>query len=101
MKQNIFIPVLLFFGMAMFSGCVSIKGETAGEYIDDSTITTQINGVIIKDPDAQYLKIDVKTIQGDVVLQGFVNNRDTEDRLIEKIGQIRGVRTVKSLLKME
>jgi hyperosmotically inducible protein len=89
------------FGLAFFSGCASIKGETAGEYIDDSTITTEVNGIIVKDPDAHYLKIDVTTTRGDVVLQGFVNNRNTEERLIGKIRQIRGVKYVKSLLKIE
>jgi osmotically-inducible protein OsmY len=43
----------------------------------------------------------VTTTQGDVVLQGFVNSRETEERLVAKIRQIKGVKSVKSLLKME
>jgi hyperosmotically inducible protein len=101
MKNVIFLTVLVVFGLALFSGCASIKGETAGEYIDDSTITTKVNAVIVKDPDAHYLKIDVTTTQGDVVLQGFVNSRDTEARLMGKIREIKGVKSVKSLLKVE
>jgi osmotically-inducible protein OsmY len=57
--------------------------------------------VIVKDPDAHYLKIDVTTTQGDVVLTGFVNSRATEERLVAKIRQIKGVKSVKSLLKVE
>ncbi|HSW64275.1 MAG TPA: BON domain-containing protein [Dissulfurispiraceae bacterium] len=72
-----------------------------GEYIDDAVITTEVNAIIIKDPDAQYFKIDVTTTQGDVVLQGFVNNRATEERLVAKTREISGVRSVNSLLKME
>jgi osmotically-inducible protein OsmY len=50
------------FGRALFSGCATMKGgETTGEYIDDSTITTKINADIVKDPDAHYFKIDVTT----------------------------------------
>ena len=101
MKKVIFMTVLMVFGLALFSGCATMKGETTGEYIDDSTITTKVNGVIVKDPDAQYFKIDVTTTQGDVVLQGFVNSRQTEDRLVAKIREIRGVKSVKSLLKVE
>ena len=100
-KIVILSSVLLVFGLALLSGCATITGETAGQNIDDSTITTQVNGIIIKDPDAHYLKIDVTTTQGDVVLQGFVNSRETEGRLIAKIRQIKGVKSVKSLLKME
>ena len=104
MKKFIMLSVLVICGFALFSGCAKkqvVKGETAGEYIDDSTITTKINLMIVKDPDAQYFKIDVTTTQGDVVLQGFVNKSDTEDRLVKKIKDIRGVKSVKSLLRIE
>ena len=100
-QKFIFMTVLMVFGLALFSGCATMKGETTGEYIDDSTITTKVNAVIVKDPDAHYFKIDVTTTQGDVVLQGFVNSRQTEDRLVTKIREIRGVKSVKSLLKVE
>ncbi|MGC2063114.1 MAG: BON domain-containing protein [Thermodesulfovibrionales bacterium] len=100
-QKFIFMTVLMIFGLALFSGCATMKGETTGEYIDDSTITTKVNGDIVKDPDAHYFKIDVTTTKGDVVLQGFVNNRDTEARLVAKIREIRGVKSVKSLLKIE
>jgi len=78
-----------------------MAGETVGEYVDDSTMTTKVNAIIVKDPDAHYLKIDVTTTKGDVVLQGFVNSRETEDRLVAKVKEIRGVKSVKSLLKIE
>ena len=101
MKKIILLLVLVVFGSALFSGCATMKGETTGEYIDDSTITTQVNAAIVKDPDAHYFKIDVTTTQGDVVLQGFVNSRQTADRLVSKIREIKGVKSVKSLLKVE
>ena len=75
-QKVVLLAVFMVFGLALFSG-VSMAGETAGEYIDDSTITTQVNVVIVKDPDAHYLKIDVTTTQGDVVLTGFVNSKAT------------------------
>jgi hyperosmotically inducible periplasmic protein len=101
MKNVLFLTVLMVFGLALFSGCATMTGETAGENIDDATITTEVNGVIVNDPDAHYLKIDVTTTQGNVLLQGFVNNRETEGRLVAKIKKIRGVKSVKSLLNME
>src|SRR5512143_2798986 len=101
MKNIVFLTVLAIFGLALFSGCASVTGETAGEKIDDATITTEANAAIVKDPDAHYLKIDVTTTQGDVVLTGFVNSKQTEERLVTRIKQIRGVKSVKSLLKVE
>jgi osmotically-inducible protein OsmY len=101
MMKAILLSVLVVFGLALFSGCASMTGETAGENIDDSTIHTKATAIVVKDPDAHYFKIDVTVIQGDVVLQGFVNSRETEERLVAKIREIRGVKSVKSLLKME
>jgi osmotically-inducible protein OsmY len=101
MKKIIFMAVLMVFGLTLFSGCASITGETAGQNIDDATIHAQANAIVVKDPDAHYFKVDVTVTQGDVVLIGFVNSRETEDRLVDKIRQIKGVKSVKSLLKME
>ena len=101
MRNVIFLAVLLVFGLTLFSGCASLTGKTAGEYVDDASITTEANAIIVKDPDAHYLKIDVTTTQGNVVLTGFVNSKVTEERLVSKIKGIRGVKSVKSLLKVE
>jgi osmotically-inducible protein OsmY len=101
MKKMMFMAVLMVFGLALFSGCASMTGETAGQNIDDSTIHTQATAIIVKDPDAHYFKIDVAVTKGDVVLTGFVKSRETEDRIVEKLRQIKGVKSVKSLLKME
>ncbi len=101
MKNFALLTVVVMFGLTLFAGCASMTGRTAGEYIDDAAITTEANAIIIKDPDAQYLKIDVTTTQGNVVLDGFVNNKKTAERLAGKIRQIRGVKSVKNLLKVE
>ncbi|MEJ2697928.1 MAG: BON domain-containing protein [Candidatus Sulfobium sp.] len=101
MRSTFLLIVLLAFGLALFSACASMTGETAGENIDDNTITAEANAVIVKDPQAHYLKIDVETTQGNVVLTGFVNSEETADRLVKKIKEIRGVKSVKNLLKVE
>ncbi|HAZ11488.1 MAG: hypothetical protein A2X86_10920 [Bdellovibrionales bacterium GWA2_49_15] len=101
MNKLTLIIVLLTLGMMLFSGCAKMKGESAGEYLDDSVITTRVNAIIVKESEARYFKIDVTTTQGDVVLQGFVKNKDIEDSLVKKIEQIKGVKSVKSLLKVE
>ena len=101
MKKVIFMAVLLVFGLALFSGCAHVTGETAGENIDDSTIHTKATAAEVGDPDAHNFKVDVTVTQGDVVLTGFVNSRETEERLVAKIREIRGVKSVKSLLNVE
>ena len=100
-QKFIFMTVLMVFGLALFSGCATMTGETAGENIDDSTIHTKAIAAVVQDPDAHYFKIDVTVTKGEVVLTGFVNSRQTEDRLVAKIREIRGVKSVKSLLSVE
>ena len=101
MKNVVFLTVLVVFGLALFSGCASMTGRTAGEYIDDSNITTEANAIIVKDPDAQYLKIDVSSTNGNVVLAGFIHDKKAEERIVAKIRQIKGVKSVKSDLKVQ
>jgi hyperosmotically inducible periplasmic protein len=101
MKKVILLSVLVVFGLTLFSGCATMTGRTAGEYIDDSNITTEANAVIVKDPDAQYLKIDVSSTNGNVVLAGYIHDKKAEERIVAKIKQIKGVKSVKSNLKVE
>jgi len=68
----------------------ALAGETAGEYVDDATIHAQATAIVVKDPDAHYLKIDVSVTQGDVVLSGFLKSREPEERIVEKIREIKG-----------
>ena len=100
-RKFVLLTVLMMFGLALLSGCTSMTGETARENVDDSAIHTKVTAIVVKDADAHYFKIDVTVTQGDVVLIGFVNSRETEERLVSNIRQVKGVKSVKSLLKME
>jgi osmotically-inducible protein OsmY len=101
MKKAILMTVVMVFGLAMFSGCATMTGETAGEHIDDTSIYTQASSIVVQDPDAKYLKIEVTVTKGEVVLTGFVNSTATDNRIVSKIREIKGVKSVKSLLKIE
>jgi len=48
-------------------------------------MTTKVNAEIVEDPVDHYFKIDVTATQGDVVLTGFVNSRETEERIVGKV----------------
>lgn len=101
MKKYILFSVLMVFGLALFSGCASMTGKTAGENIDDASITTEANAIIVKDPAAKFLKIDVTTTNGNVGLSGFIRDKAAEERIVTKIRQIKGVKSVNSDLKVE
>jgi len=97
MKRFLFLIFIVAF---MFS-CASLTGRTAGETVDDSSITTAINIEIIKDPGLKYLKINVDSFRGHVTLTGVVPNEQAEQRLIELAKKVRGVKSVKSNLIIE
>jgi osmotically-inducible protein OsmY len=58
------LVVAVFSSSMLFSGCASLTGRTAGEIIDDSVITTEINAKIVKDPELSYFKINVNSTNG-------------------------------------
>ena len=101
MKKFAILACLMVFGLVLLSGCASMQGESTGEYIDDSTMHTQVSAIVVKDPDARYFKIDVTVTKGDVLLTGHVNSRKTEERVIAKIREIKGVHSVTSKLRIE
>ncbi|MGD2081021.1 MAG: BON domain-containing protein [Nitrospirota bacterium] len=100
MQRHLAVILCLLAVVAMV-GCRSLTGKSAGETIDDATITTKVNAIIVKDPSAAFLKIDVDTRQGHVSLSGIVPDGETEDRLVERIRQVKGVKSVESNLKVE
>ena len=101
MKKVSILFMCVFFPFVLLSGCASMTGRTAGEIVDDSVITTTINAKIVEDPQLSYLKINVNSTEGHVVLTGFVPNKDAEERLIKLAQGVKGVQSVKSELKIE
>ncbi|MFT3710411.1 MAG: BON domain-containing protein [Archangium sp.] len=102
MRTLILLSVLtLSVGCATTTATREGPAERAGKTIDDAAITASVNTIIVADSDAQFFKIDVTTMSGEVTLQGLINSRASEARLLEKIRALDGVRSVRSMLKVE
>ena len=101
MKKVWFLIVALVFSSMLFSGCASLTGRTAGEIIDDSVITTEINAIIVKDPELSYFKVNVNSTNGNVVLTGYVPSREAEARIIKLAKEVKGVKSVRSELAIQ
>jgi osmotically-inducible protein OsmY len=107
MKRHLFLSALAASAVTAV-GCAGTmaegqpsRSETAGELLDDASITTAAKAAIVGDPDARLLKIVVTTTRGEVLLEGLVNTRDAETRLLAKIRAMKGVRSVRSNLQVE
>jgi osmotically-inducible protein OsmY len=81
--------------MAAFVACASTsKQEGAGEYVDDSVITSKVKSLLAADDFLKSFQISVETYKGIVQLSGFVDSQSA----VKKAGQIaRGVEGVKSV----
>ena len=78
---------------ASLAGCAAISGrETAGEYVDDTTITTKVNATIINELGVG--QVGVETMQNVVQLTGFVDTQQKKDRAGQIARNVSGVRDV-------
>ena len=72
--------------------------ETAGEYVDDTTITTAVKAAIFEEPALRTSEIGVETLQNVVQLSGFVDTYQARNRAGELARGVSGVRNVKNAL---
>jgi len=70
--------------------------ESAGEYIDDSVITTKVKAAIVDEPSLKSSQISVKTYQNVVQLSGFVDSSGNVKRAGQLASAVHGVHTVKN-----
>lgn len=80
-------------------GCAVARDQsTAGEYVDDATITAKIKARFIESRDVDAAAINIDTLKGEVQLSGFAKSA-TEKSTAEKIAKdVTGVRSVKNNL---
>ena len=79
------------------AGCAVVRGqESAGAYVDDATITTQVKARMLDNPAVAGTSISVETLNGTVMLSGFAKSA-TEKATAEKIARdVNGVKAVKN-----
>ena len=99
-KRNIVIHFLvLLMLIATFAACASTPTrESAGEYVDDSVITTKIKSLLAGDDFLKSFQISVETYQGTVQLSGFVNSQKAINNADEIVRGVKGVRSLKNNL---
>ena len=99
-KRNIVIHCLvLLMLIATFAACASTRThESAGEYVDDSVITTKVKSLLAGDDFLKSFQIGVETYQGTVQLSGFVNSQEAVDKAGEIVRSVQGVKSMKNNL---
>ena len=102
-KRNRFVA---YFGFVMlmvaFMACDSTsKQEGAGEFVDDSVITTKVKALLAEDDFLKSFQISVETYKGTVQLSGFVDSQKAVDKAGEIARGVKGVKSVKNSLNVK
>lgn len=83
--------------LTSFLGCTTTpKRETAGQYVDDSVITTRVKAAIFDELALKTFQINVTTFQGIVQLSGFVDSAENARKAGEIARTVQGVKEVKN-----
>ena len=88
--------------IATLVACASTsKQEGAGEYVDDSVITTKVKSLLASDDFLKSFQITVETYKGTVQLSGFVDSQKAIDKAGEIASGVKGVKSVKNSLNVK
>jgi hyperosmotically inducible periplasmic protein len=82
---------------------LSVKegSSTAGEVIDDSTLTAKVKAALIENDDTKAHQINVETKQGVVQLSGFVDDASAKAAATSVAKSVTGVKDVKNELSVK
>ena len=81
----------------LLGACTVTEGkQSAGEYVDDATISTRVRTAIVRDPNVSLTELDVKTMNGTVQLSGFTDQQAKKNRAGEIAKSTQGVKEVKN-----
>ena len=92
-----FVATLLLFAL----GCASTSArEGAGEYLDDTAITSRVNAAIFNEPSLKVFHINVETYRNVVQLSGFVSTGANMDKAVHLAGAVKGVSAVRNDMRL-
>ena len=83
------------------AGCTAMTGETAGQNIDDSTITASVKTKLAADKIGSLTRIDVDTTRQVVSLNGVVESPEQKARAEQLASQVNGVKKVNNNLQVQ
>ena len=83
------------------TGCVATTGQTAGNYVDDRTITASVKSKLVADRASNLTRVDVDTTNHVVSLNGVVESPEQRRRAEELASEVSGVRRVNNNLQVQ
>jgi len=95
MRKIINLLFVAFALAGLLNGCQAMTGDTAGELIDDTVITTNVKAKLAAEKGATLTRVEVDTNRGVVQLSGTVSSasdRAMAERVARTVGGVKSVR---------
>ena len=87
--------------IALMSGCQAMTGSTAGQNVDDSTITASVKTKLATEKLSTLTRVEADTVRGVVTLNGVVESAEQRARVESLTRQVDGVRGVNNNLQVQ
>jgi hyperosmotically inducible protein len=94
------VAVLLAIVLTM-AACQSMTGKTAGQNVDDATITASVKSKLVAEKAGNLTRVDVDTNNGTVYLNGTVESPEQKTRAEQLAWQAKGVKSVVNNLQVQ
>src|SRR5438552_16675517 len=94
MNRKIYAILAVLLLALQLSGCTALTGESLGQNVDDTTITTTVKSKLALDKASSLTRVGVDTVKGVVHLTGVVENpgvRERAEDIARSVGGVRGV----------
>jgi hypothetical protein len=100
--KRFYMGLVAIIALAAIVGCAGTPTqESAGQYFDDTAITTKVKTAIFKDESLKSAEINVETFKGIVQLSGFVASAEDIPHAMLVAGSVSGVRAIKNDLRLK
>jgi hyperosmotically inducible periplasmic protein len=86
--------------LLLITGCQAMTGETAGQNIDDGTLTTYVKSALAGEKLNTLTRVGVETNNGVVYLTGEVETAAEKSRAGTVASQVKGVKQVVNNLQV-
>lgn len=95
-KKLVWPRTLLLLGVILLvlAGCHTPAGRTAGDVVDDTTITSKVKAKLFDSTELSGFAISVDTFEGVVTLTGAVDTeyqKQQAEKIARSVSEVRGV----------
>jgi hyperosmotically inducible periplasmic protein len=85
----------------LVAGCNLIHGhETAGQYVDDATVTARAKAALVKDKEVTASDFHLDVYMGNVTITGVAKDSAEVARAVKDIRNVEGVKSVKNATRL-